>query len=205
MNTVVKTHEFNKEQCDKLIDAFNGIGLDLTYVFFKSGQKDTQWFDGCTGLDVKLNNRMVFIIRKSNAIIKLNKIPEDKRNEFVEAIHSVDIFDAEDSAFVIPLGSLFLLILGFGLLPFYFEKSIILGYVACGSVSCLIIGTLMLMFSNFTLGKNPLYTSGLVIFALGMLVFSPVSLLLKPFLMSIVEEKLPKYLGDPEQILDAQN
>jgi len=194
MNVISRSFKINEDLCKKLTNEFEKTNLELDYNFFKSGKKDSKWFDGCFGLEVKLNGDTVFLVSNTTANIKLNSLPQESRDIFLKAIDTAGLLDKKGSSLAKPLGIVFLLISGLVTFPYLFKESMSLGYFACASLLLLIAGVALLNKTNFTLEKNISYTSGLTIFCIGALPFAPLSLLLKPFIISIIENKLFEYL-----------
>jgi len=190
MNLQIKIDVMTKTNMDLMVEGFKNVGLAVTFFYLKNGRKQDSWNDAVNGLRIELDGVLVFQAHKKSAVVRFNKLPEDKREQILTFIQDSNIVKQPEYVLGIALTAVFL-VLALVVIVSATSESETLGAImgvllGVGLVGAAIIGT-----GSFKMGGNPIVMVGMVIWCVGMVGFAPSSILTVPLVRAMLQNKFP--------------
>ncbi|RQW62243.1 hypothetical protein [Vibrio viridaestus] len=194
-----KVDELDRLTIDHIKNQFLGMDLPFEAFYLKSGRQAEEWSDDVNGLRIKLNNKIIFQIHKTSAMLSVKHVPDSHKESIVKVVQRLNLAKQPDFTLGITLSALFLLlacaVIALKALPMAENfAAVMVAALVASMIGLTILGTTQQKSTD----NDASFVLGLILYALGVMAFAPSSLLTMPLVKALLYKRGYQYLSGVE-------
>ncbi len=190
MKLQFRTCEIDQLTMDHITNQFLGLELDVTASYLKNGRPVKEWNENVNGLSLKLNDngKRILQLHKTSATLDLKHIPAQHHQAIISFFKNTNLVQEPDLELGIGLTFLFVLLAIWFLASKAYDTTLVT-IMSCALVSSGFGVALMWWTKPNNTEKDPMFIVSIIFYFIGMIGFSPSSLLTVPLFRGLVQRR----------------